>query len=212
MTTDTREQAKARLDRRIKRCRKCVAPDRLNIPGITGSAAGFGSIDSPVAIVGEALCHRCMDAGEPFVGGSGRILQLCFDRANVEKDELFITNSIHCHPPDDRDPLPHESKNCESFLREELLEIVRPRLVIGVGKFAKAAVLSIYDAKANVEARELNWPFRVPRPRRSDPPYIPYCLFPKHPYWIMTRPAPMREEYIRNVGRAIEWAFASNAD
>ncbi len=206
------EQAKARLDRRIKRCRKCVEPDRLNIPGITASASGFGSVESPVAIVGEALCRRCMEAGEPFVGGSGRILQRCFDRANVAKDDLFITNSIHCHPPEDRDPLPHESKNCEPFLREELLEIVRPRLVIGVGKFAKAAVLSIYDARGDAEARELNWPFRVPRPRRTDPPDITYLLFPKHPYWIMTRPAPMREEYIRQVGRAIKWAFSELAD
>jgi uracil-DNA glycosylase family 4 len=205
-----REQAKARLDGRIKRCRKCVAPDRLNIPGITASAAGFGSIDSPVAIVGEALCRRCMDAGEPFVGGSGRILQLCFDRAGVDKDQLFITNSIHCHPPGDRDPLPHESKNCEPFLREELREIVRPRLVIGVGRFAKAAVLSLYEV--GTDARELIFPFRIPRPRRSDAPDITYLLFPKHPYWIMTRPAPLREEYIRQMGHAIEWAFTLDAD
>lgn len=147
-----------------------------------------------------------MEEREPFVGGSGRILKLCFDRANVDKAELFITNSIHCHPPGDRDPLHHESENCLPYLREELREIVRPRLVIGVGRFAKLAVGSVYDGDA--EGRELGWPFRAPRPRQSDPPQITYLLFPKHPYWIMTRPAPVREEYVRQVGRAIKWAFA----
>lgn len=204
--TDTRQHAKARLDRKIKACRKCVRPDRLNEPGVTESAPGFGSIDSPVAIVGEALCRACMEKQEPFFGGSGRVLDRCFQRANRDKTELFITNSIHCHPPDDRDPYPHETANCAGFLRAELREIVQPRLVIGVGKFAMAAVLSLYP-----EGRELNWPFRVPRPRQSDSPDTTYLLFPPHPYHVMTRAAPVREQYERRMGRAIEWAFETSA-
>lgn len=201
MTTDARQRQKLALDRKIKACRKCAWPDRLNVPGVTESAPGFGSIDSPVVIVGEALCRACMDKQEPFYGGSGSVLNRCFDRARRAKTDLFITNSIHCHPPGDRDPLPHESQNCLRFLRAEL-RIVQPHLVIGVGKFAKAALLRLYP-----EARELNWPFRVPRARQSDPADMPYLLFPPHPYHIMTRAAPIREQYIRRVGRAIEWAF-----
>ncbi|WP_255784574.1 uracil-DNA glycosylase family protein [Mycobacteroides abscessus] len=171
---------------------------------MTESAPGFGSIDSPVAIVGEALCRACMKMQEPFYGGSGRVLDRCYARAKVAKTDLFITNSIHCHPPGDRDPLPHESTNCLPFLRAELRDIVRPRLVIGVGKFAKASVLGIYP-----EARQLDWPFRVPRPRRADPPDLPYLLFPPHPYFIMTRPLAMREQYERRLSRAIEWSFTT---
>lgn len=91
-------------------------------------------------------------------------------------------------------------------MRAELREIVQPRLVIGVGKFAKASLLRLYP-----EARELNWPFRVPRARPSDPAGLPYLLFPPHPYFIMTRSAPVREQYVRRVGRAIEWAFETES-
>lgn len=204
MTTDTRQGRKAALDRKIKACRKCVHPDRLNEPDVTESAPGFGSVDSPVAIVGEALCRACMKEQEPFYGGSGRVLDRCFERANVAKTDLFITNSIHCHPPDDRDPYPHESANCLPFLRAELRDIVQPRLVIGVGKFAKAALLQVYP-----EARQLSWPFRVPRARRADPPDLPYLLFPQHPYFIMTRPLSVRDDYVRRLARAIEWGFTT---
>lgn len=179
----------------------------MNVPGVTASVPGFGSIDSPVAIVGEALCRRCMEAQEPFYGGSGHILDRCFKKAKVTKADLFITNSIHCHPPGDRDPLAHETANCAGFLHTELREIVQPRLVIGVGKFAKAAVLRLYPEP---KGRELEWPFRVPRPRRSDPSRVTYLVFPPHPYYIMTRPAPVREHYERRVARAIEWAFATS--
>jgi DNA polymerase len=147
VTTDARLRQKNALDRKIKACRQCKD---LNKPGVTESAPGFGSLHSPVAIVGEALCRACMEKQEPFYGGSGRVLDRCFERAGVNKTDLFITNSIHCHPPGDRDPYAHETKNCADFLREELREIVQPRLVIGVGKFAKASLLRIYP-----EAREL---------------------------------------------------------
>ncbi len=149
-----------------------------------------------------------MEQQEPFVGGSGKVLDRCFVRAGVGKSDLFITNSIHCHPPRDRDPYLHETQNCAGFLREELREIVQPRLVIGVGKFAQAAVLSLYRAD---ERRELTWPFRWPRRRPSDAPALTYLLFPPHPYWIMTRPAPVREQYVRRLARAIEWSFAEGA-
>lgn len=202
MRTQSRLRAKAALDREIKACRKCVDPDRLNEPGVTESAPGFGSIDSPVAIVGEALCRACMTAQEPFFGGSGRVLDRCYRRAGVAKADLFITNSLHCHPPADRDPRPQESANCLPFLRAELRDIVAPRLVIGVGKFAKTALVRVYP-----EARELNWPFRVPRPRRDDLPGEPYLLFPPHPYYIMTRDRTVREQYERGLARAIAWGF-----
>jgi uracil-DNA glycosylase family 4 len=201
VTTETRQRQKAALDRKIKACRQCTD---LNEPGVTESAPGFGSLHSPVAIVGEALCRACMEKQVPFYGGSGRVLDRCFERAGIAKTDLFITNSIHCHPPGDRDPNPHETKNCADFLRAELREIVQPRLVIGVGKFAKASLLRTYP-----EARELNWPFRVPRARRSDSPGVPYLLCPPHPYWVMTRPADLREQYVRTLARALQWAFAT---
>lgn len=202
--SDARQLAKTRLDRRIKSCRKCESPDRLNVPGVTASAPGYGSINSPVAIVGEALCRRCMDKQEPFYGGSGRVLDRCFERAGYAKTDLFITNSIHCHPPDDRNPYPHETANCADFLREELRDIVQPRVIIGVGRFAKPAVLRLYPEP---EGRELNWPFRVPRSRAMNPSDLTYLVFPPHPYWIMTRPPPVRDQYERRVARAIQWAF-----
>ena len=202
--SQNRQVAKARLDRRIKACRKCTSPDRLNVPGETASAPGYGSIDSPVAIVGEALCRRCMAKQEPFYGGSGRGLDRCFERAGHAKTELFITNSIHCHPPNDRDPLVHETENCAGFLREELRDIVQPRLVIAVGKFAKSAVLRLYPEP---DGREISWPFRVPRSKQSDLSGLTHLLFPPHPYYIMTRATHIRDEYERRVARAIQWAF-----
>jgi Uracil DNA glycosylase superfamily len=89
----------------------------------------------------------------PDVRPPGRSMGCISGGCCIRPDELRHHHSIHCHPPGDRDPKPEESKNCAGFLRKELREIVQPRLVIGVGRYAKAAVRSLYEA----EARELNW-------------------------------------------------------
>ena len=43
--------------------------------------------------------------GTVLTVAAGKCLIDAFDRAGFDKTDLFITNSIHCHPPDDRDPL-----------------------------------------------------------------------------------------------------------
>jgi len=197
---DPRRKRMDALATKIKACRRC---EGLNIPGETESAPGYGSVWSPVAIVGESLCHACMASQIPFTGGSERVLNESFKLAGItNKREVFITNTVHCHPHshprDNRDPLPCEIANCRSHLHDEL-EIVAPRLVIGLGRYAKDALRSEYP-----HARELPWPFRIPRTSGAGSPDM---LFPPHPYWIMTRPKDIHEQYVRGLAHALKWGF-----
>ena len=79
-----------------------------------------------------------MDAQEPFYKGSGLLLDKSFAKAGVEKKKLFLTNVVHCHPPRNRDSLDLWIRRCSSYLHEEL-EIVQPKVVIGLGEDAAQA-------------------------------------------------------------------------
>ena len=103
--TETRRAQMDMLGAQIKSCRNCKG---MNIPEKTQAAPGFGSVRSPVAIVGQSLCGPCMAAQEPFYGGCGDILNEAFHRAGVAKKRLFVTNVVHCHPPNNRKSLPEE--------------------------------------------------------------------------------------------------------
>lgn len=190
------------LTRKIEACRLCAG---MNTPGITGSAPGCGPLDSLVMLVGEALCHKCMETKEPFTGGSERILKDSFRLARREKAELFITNAVHCHPhsspKDNRDPEPHERNNCRVHLRAEL-DIVEPRLVVGLGRFAAEALRSEATQRSWVE---LPWP--LARPPRTSAADATALLCVPHPYHVMTRPAEERGHYIRDLARALRWAY-----
>jgi uracil-DNA glycosylase len=195
----TRERRMAAVTARIKACQLCPG---LNIPHETESAPGYGSVHSPVVFVGQSLCHKCMDTQIPFTGGSARFIDEALEIADIPKDRVFTTNVVHCHPHasprDNRASLPHEIENCTPYLHSEL-DIIEPRLIIGLGQDARVVLRSRYP-----EHEELPWPFHMPQGIGAGTPFL---LLPPHPYWIMTRPKELRDEYVASLVGALKWSF-----
>jgi uracil-DNA glycosylase family 4 len=180
----------------IVQCQRC---DGMNIHDVTQASPGYGSPESPVVVVGQSLCGKpCMRAQIPFTGGSGRFLNLGLERAGLAKSDIFTTNVVHCHPPGNRPSLPHEIKNCRPYLLREL-DIVQPRLVVGLGKDASAALRDVYP-----KADELPWPFASPRSPTAAGPKL---LAVPHPSWIKWQPQEERQEYVESLAVALRWAF-----
>ncbi|WP_111511877.1 uracil-DNA glycosylase family protein [Mycobacterium kyogaense] len=193
-----RREDKARLDDEIRSCTRCA---ELNVPGKTQAAPGWGDIDSPVAIVGQSLCDQCMEPQEPFFEGSGSLLNQAFSAADHPKSQMFVTNAVHCHPPGNRKSELHEIVNCAPYLYREL-QIVQPRLVIGLGEDAERVLTFFYPT-----ARVLPWPFATPRNVRSK--VVPCLFFAKHPSWIKRKHnADLETEYVRSLADAFKWAFS----
>lgn len=174
----------------------------MNIVGETQAAPGYGDAYSPVFIVGQSLCGPCMATQIPFTGGSGRLIDQALAAAEVRKSDVFITNVVHCHPPSNRPSHEHEITNCRPFLRREL-QIVAPKLIIGLGKDARAAIA----VEVN-EATDLLWPFKPQDALSVHSPGAPYVLAAPHPSWIMRQPQAVRTEFVTTLGAALRWAFA----
>ncbi|RIS51930.1 uracil-DNA glycosylase [Mycobacteroides abscessus] len=195
MTTDTKRRQLKLIAERISTCRQC--PD-MNVPGVTASAPGYGSAHAPVAIVGQSLCRKCMESGIPFTGGSGRYIDRALELADLKKSDLFISNVVHCHPENDRKSDRHEIENCRHFLHEEL-DIVSPRLIIGLGEDAEKVLTERYP-----DAPQVSWPFVRPRAPR---PAATYLLFPEHPGSLRFKKTADRAYYSPSLARAIAWGF-----
>ena len=186
------------LRKEIIDCDKC---DGMNICGVTQAAPGFGAEHSPVVLVGQSLCRRCMDKQEPFVGGSGGLIDRGLIHAGIAKRDIFITNVVHCHPPRNRKSLPEWIKNCTPYLHREL-DIVQPKLIIGLGKDAEAALRSKYPG-----VEPLKWPV-IGLHRRGWAAVSPDLLFAKHPSWIARQHNDsLEKEYVASLARALKWAY-----
>ena len=57
-----------------------------------------------------------MDTKVPFTGGSGRLIDDILEMAGLDKPDIFITNVVHCHPPNNRKSYRYEIDNCKHYL------------------------------------------------------------------------------------------------
>lgn len=107
---------------------------------------GVGSDRAPWMIVGEAPGADEDARGEPFVGQAGKLLDNMLasigrSRAADAAHAVFIANVLKCRPPANRNPQPEEVAACAPFLRRQI-ELVAPRLLLVMGRFAAQTVLA----------------------------------------------------------------------
>lgn len=101
---------------------------------------GRGPVPSKVVIVGEAPGLREDDVGKPFQGRAGQLLDKILGRAGLKREDVYITNTVKCRPPDNRSPSNKEMKACRAWLDYEIKK-VRPKYVILLGASALKGVI-----------------------------------------------------------------------
>ena len=122
---------------RLLQCRRCP---RVVPPPVSG-----GAILSEVLLVGQAPGVREPVLKRPFAHTAGKTLfrwfhEFCgMDEARM-RTAIYFAAVNRCFPGKspgggDRVPDPTEIRNCSSWLNDEI-ELLRPRLVIPIGKLA----------------------------------------------------------------------------
>ena len=107
---------------------------------------GVGHPEAHWMIVGEAPGEQEDLKGEPFVGAAGHLLDSMLRALKLTRDEapperqVYIANTLKCRPPRNRNPEPEELARCEPFLMRQI-ELIRPKLILAMGRFAVQALL-----------------------------------------------------------------------
>ena len=78
--------------------------------------------------------------GLPFVGRAGQLLTKMLDSVQLTRDEVYITNTVLCRPPGNRNPEADELAACRPFL-DAKLGVIQPKVVLALGSVATQALL-----------------------------------------------------------------------
>ena len=121
---------------------------------------GFGDTKARVLIVGLAPgAHGSNRTGRAFTGdASGGFMYPALYRAGFANQptavsrsdgltlkDLYIAASARCVPPDNK-PTPEELNNCQSYLEREL-QILKPKVIVCLGRIAFERILKIYGVR-----------------------------------------------------------------
>jgi len=129
------------IEEEIRKCTKCrLWKSRIN------AVPGEGNENAVIMFVGEAPGKNEDEQGRPFVGKAGQFLDEVLGENNIERKDVYITNVVKCRPPNNRDPLPDEIKACSPYL-ELQIEMIKPRIIVALGRFAADFLLTLYGFK-----------------------------------------------------------------
>jgi uracil-DNA glycosylase family 4 len=123
----------------------------------TQTVFGVGHREAQWMVIGEAPGAEEDLRGEPFVGQAGRLLDSILSAAGLGRtasgeSAVYIANVVKCRPPGNRNPEPEEAARCEPYLRRQI-ELLRPRMILLLGRVAAQAVLGTDASIAALRGR-----------------------------------------------------------
>jgi uracil-DNA glycosylase len=164
------------LRERVASCRACRLCESR-----TQTVFGVGHQRAHCMIVGEAPGENEDLQGEPFVGAAGRLLDRMLPAIGLTRSEappaqqVYIANTLKCRPPRNRNPEPDELARCSVYLHRQI-ELVQPRLLLAMGRFAVQTLLESAEPIGRLRGRVHRW--------RGLPVVVTY-----HPAYLLRNPA-----------------------
>jgi uracil-DNA glycosylase family 4 len=156
-------------------CTRC----KLHTLGRRQIVFGVGNPDADLMFVGEAPGADEDVQGIPFVGRAGQLLTKIIEAIDLKREDVYIANVIKCRPPGNRNPEPDEVEQCEPFLFRQI-EIVKPKVIVALGKFAAQTLLRTLDPISRLRGRVYDF-----RGAKLIPTF--------HPAYLLRNPSSKRE-------------------
>ena len=154
------------------RCKPCEGRNTI--------VFGSGSPRAEFVVIGEGPGADEDAQGKPFVGRAGQLLTKMLEAVQLSRDDVYITNTVKCRPPGNRNPEADELAACAPVLAAQLA-VLQPKVILALGSVATQALLRTKEA--------------IGRLRGKLHPYGNAVLIPTfHPAFLLRNPG---QEYKR---------------
>ena len=119
----------------------------------TQTVFGVGDPSAEWMLIGEAPGAEEDRLGDPFVGQAGRLLDNMLAAIGLDRGKnVYIANVLKCRPPGNRNPEPDEVAKCSPHLLRQI-ELVNPKLIVAMGRFAAQTLLETDASIASLRGR-----------------------------------------------------------
>ncbi len=119
----------------------------------TQTVFGVGDENADWMLIGEAPGAEEDRLGDPFVGQAGRLLDAMLAAIDLDRSRnVYIANVLKCRPPGNRNPAPEEVAKCTPHLLRQI-ELVRPKLILAMGRFAAQTLLGSDASNASLRGK-----------------------------------------------------------
>lgn len=133
----------------IRNCKSC----ELHKYMICQPVPGFTKNPKPdIMFIGEAPgADECI-IEKPFQGLAGKLFDKMLSSANINRDNIYITNIVKCRPTVDnknkknRPPSKNEIELCYNWIKQEI-ELIKPKVIFTLGALSTKTILNKKSVK-----------------------------------------------------------------
>jgi uracil-DNA glycosylase family 4 len=119
----------------------------------TQTVFGVGDENADWMLIGEAPGAEEDRLGDPFVGQAGKLLDNMLAAIKLSRGKnVYIANVLKCRPPGNRNPTPEEVAQCSPHLLQQI-ELIKPKLILAMGRFAAQTLLETGASIASLRGR-----------------------------------------------------------
>jgi uracil-DNA glycosylase family 4 len=150
-----------------------------------------GNPKARLMLIGEAPGEDEDRQGLPFVGKSGKLLDMMLKCIGLDRDSVYITNILPWRPPGNRKPNPNEIQACLPFV-ERHIELIAPEGLMLLGGTSASALLDRSEGIMRLRGRWLEFtPTLTSGPAARPIPVLPTY----HPAFLLRQPAMKRDSW-----------------
>jgi len=119
----------------------------------TQTVFGVGDENADWMLIGEAPGAEEDRLGDPFVGQAGKLLDNMLAAIGLSRRvNVYIANVLKCRPPGNRNPTGEEVAQCSPHLLQQI-ELIKPKLIVAMGRFAAQTLLETSASIASLRGR-----------------------------------------------------------
>jgi uracil-DNA glycosylase len=111
-----------------------------------------GNPKARVMFVGEAPGYEEDRSGLPFVGRSGKLLDLMLKAIGLDRTKVYIANIVPWRPPGNRTPTPQEAAVCLPFMLRQI-ELCDPDVLVCLGGPSAQTLLGVKEGIMKMRGR-----------------------------------------------------------
>ncbi|MEP0346916.1 uracil-DNA glycosylase [Rhodopirellula bahusiensis] len=131
-----RETELANLASVVAGCTKCELLAKCR----TQTVFGEGNPAARIVFFGEAPGADEDRQGRAFIGRAGQLLDKMVQACKLQREDIYLLNTVKCRPPENRNPEPTELANCRDYF-EQQLQILRPEYIVCLGAVSAHSLL-----------------------------------------------------------------------
>ena len=111
-----------------------------------------GNPNARVMFVGEGPGYEEDKKGLPFVGRSGKLLDLMLGAIGLDRSKVYIANIVPWRPPGNRTPPPQEAAICLPFLLRQIA-LCDPDVLVCLGGPSAQTLLGVKEGILRLRGR-----------------------------------------------------------